>query len=91
MAFKDFSEALRDGFSHITEITDKEALYKLREDGIDVDGEGYWVYCFGENKEYELCIEPFGEEGQFYISLYKHRVRLTEKLPVIWIAKKSPS
>ncbi len=85
---KDFFEALKDGFIHVTEITDPETLKKLRSDDILIDEEGYYSFSFGEKKEFELCIEPFGEEGQYCISLYKNRVRLTERLP-IWVNKRN--
>ncbi len=79
---KPFEEALRDGFQHILEITDPETLKKLRDDGIRVDEEGYYSFSFGEKKEFELCIEAVGDEGNYYISLYKNRVLLTQRLPI---------
>lgn len=83
---KDFSESLKDGFSHITDITDIQAVKKFREEGIRIDDEGYYSFAFGEHKEYELCIEPIGEDGQYQIALFKNRILLTEKLPV-WTKK----
>lgn len=80
---KKFSEALQDGFQHITEITDKKTLDTLRNEGIRIDDEGYYIFSFGEHKEYELAIEPVGEHGQYQISLYKNRVRITEPL-IVW-------
>lgn len=77
---KPFTEALADGFIHITEITDKDTLKQLRDEGILIDTEGYYVYSFGPEKEYELCIEPTQDEGTYFIALYKNRVLLTEKL-----------
>lgn len=78
---KDFYEALSDGFSHITSITDKQTLDTLRSEGIRIDDEGYYSYGFGQNNsEYELCIEPIHEEGVYLVALYKNRVLLTEKL-----------
>lgn len=82
MANKGFIEALKDGFQHITDITDPEQLKTLRADGIQVDAEGYWTYLFGDNKEFELRFEPILGEGMYYVSLYKNRVLLTEKIAV---------
>ncbi len=84
---KDFYEALRDGFKHITEVANRDDLKKMREDGIQVDTEGYYSFSFGEKGEYELCIEPILDEDKFLVSLYKHRVLLTQKLPVIALKK----
>jgi len=80
---KAFSEALADGFTHILEISDPELLKTLRDEGIQIDTEGYWSFSFGENKEYELCVEPLAEDGNFRMCLYKNRVLLTEPL-IIW-------
>lgn len=85
---KKFSEALRDGYNHIREITDPVFLRKMREEGIRIDDEGYYTYSFGEAKEYELRIEPVGNEGQYQIALYKLDVLLTEKL-IIWKDKQT--
>jgi hypothetical protein len=85
---KDFLESLHDGFTHITEVSDPELLASLRSDGIQVDSEGYYTKFFGTEGEYELRIEPFAEENQYYVSLYKLGVLLTEKLPVTGIIKK---
>lgn len=84
---KDFLESLRDGFNHITNISDPELVKTLREEGISIDSEGYYSFLFGEHKEYELAVEPLNTEGQYYIALYKNRVLLTVKLPV-WIEQK---
>ncbi len=81
---KDFAQSLRDGFTHITEITDKDTLEKLRGEGILIDTEGYYSFSFGEHKEFELCIEPYLQDGQYFVSIYKNRVLLNGKLP-IWI------
>ena len=78
---KSFIEALNDGFVHITELTDSKHIEQLRSDGVLVDTDGYWVFSFGEHKEFELCIEPLAE-NRYYVSLYKNRVLITEKLPV---------
>lgn len=79
---KAFDKALRDGFQHITDISDPEQLGKLRREGIQVDQEGYWSFTFGERGEFELCLEPILDEGMYYVALYKNRVLLTEKLPI---------
>lgn len=84
---KDFHSALIDGFLHITEITDPERLKRMREEGILVDSEGYYVFTFGDSKEYDLSIEPIGEEHEWLVALYKNGVLLTEKLHV-WSQKK---
>jgi len=86
---KDFPEALKDGFQHILSISDPAQVRKMRDEGILVDGEGYWSFSFGEKGEYELCIEPILEEGMFYVSLYKQRVLLTERLPVKALVKET--
>jgi len=77
---KTFTEALQDGFQHITSITDKPTLDTLRSEGIRIDDEGYYSFGFGHNNEYELCIEPIGEEKTYRVVLYKNRVLLTEPL-----------
>lgn len=79
---KSFEEALKDGFTRVTEVTDKETLTKLRQDGVDVDGEGYYSFLFGDNKEYELRIEPILREGCYAVALYKSSVLITERVPV---------
>lgn len=79
---KPFIEALHDGFALVKEISDPATLKELRAQGILIDTEGYHTYSFGDRKEYELCVEPVGEEGTYYIALYKNRVLLTEKLLV---------
>ncbi len=83
---KPFYEALRDSFTHITQVSDPVALAKMREDGILIDTEGYYVFSFGEHKEYELRVEPIGEEQHYAISLYKNAVLLVHKL-MIWTDK----
>ena len=91
---KDFDEALRDGFTHIKELSDPAQIQTLRKEGVLIDEEGYYSFFFGEHKELELAIEPLmedeNEERMFYISLYKNRVRLTEPLP-IWTRPKNQS
>jgi len=84
---KPFEESLADGFAHITEISDPETLKQLRSEGILIDTEGLYVFSFGDNKEYDLRVEPYGEEGQYLIALYKNGVLLNNKLP-IWTEKK---
>jgi hypothetical protein len=81
-SIKKFEEALKDGFVHITEITDKETLDKLRAENIRIDEEGYYSFSFGDHKEFELCVEPIGDDGNYAIALYKNRVLLTQKLNV---------
>lgn len=80
---KPFFEALSDGFTHITEITDPASLAALRAEGIRVDDEGYYTFSFGEHKEFELRIEPFSDEGCYLVALYKNSIPITQKL-VIW-------
>lgn len=79
---KSFKEALIDGFRHIKSITDREELAHMRSEGIQVDQEGYYSFIFGDNKEYELRIEPILDENQYCVSLYKRGILLTQKLPV---------
>jgi hypothetical protein len=81
---KVFLEALKDSFLHIKEINNKDLIQELREEGVQIDAEGYYSFSFGDHKEFELAIEPIGPEGQFQIALYKNRVKLIDKLP-IWI------
>jgi hypothetical protein len=81
---KPFAEALRDGFHHVREITDPIFLRSLRSEGIRVDDEGYYSFSFGDKKEYELRVEPIGEEGEYQVALYKNNVLMNEKLH-IWI------
>jgi hypothetical protein len=83
---KPFLEVLQDGFQHITEISDPEVLKQLREDGILIDSEGLYVFSFGDSKEYDLRVEPYGEEGHYLIALYKNGVLLNNKIPV-WNTK----
>ena len=83
---KGFVEALSDGYKHIRDITDPHFLKKLREEQIKVDEEGLWEFTFGDHKEYDLRVEPIGEEGQYQIALYKNGILLTQKLPV-WTKK----
>ncbi len=82
---KPFIEALRDGFNHVTEISDPEQIAVLRGEGIRIDEEGLYVFSFGEKKEYDLRIEPYGEEGHYLVALYKNGVLLNNKLP-IWVS-----
>lgn len=79
---KGFDEALKDGFTHIEEVTDPEELKKLRDEGVLIDSEGYWSFLFGPNQEFELRLEPILEEDVFYIALYENNHLKTEKLPV---------
>ncbi len=79
-------EALTDGFQHIIDITDPETVRWYRDLGVRIDDEGYYSFSFGEHKEYEMRIEPLGTEDQYYVSLYKNGVLLTERLPV-WTRK----
>lgn len=83
---KTFLDALTDGFSHIKELSDPEQIKKLRDENVLIDDEGYYSFCFGEHKEYELAIEPVLEidkdEKTYYITLYKNRIPITERL---WI------
>lgn len=77
---KPFFEALTDGFTHITQISDHEFLQYLRSEGVAVDDEGIWQYSFGEHKEYDFILEPLEEEGEYLIALYKNHVLLIPKL-----------
>ncbi len=79
---KGFEEALKDGFVHVTEITDPELLRSLRADGVQIDAEGYHSFYFGDKKEFELRFEPILEDGMYYVALYLRNVLLTEKIPV---------
>lgn len=84
---KAFDEALKDGYEHITSISDPEQLRKLRQEGIQIDDAGYHSYFFGDNKEFELRLEPIIKENRWLVSLYKNNVLLTEKLPVIGLTE----
>jgi hypothetical protein len=84
---KDFHEVLKDGFQRITDITDPELLSELRDDGVQVDSEGYYSFCFGERKEYEICVEPLPQENQYFVAVYKNRILINHKLPV-WATEK---
>lgn len=86
---KPFFEALSDGFTHITSVTDPDFLRSLREEGIRVDDEGYYTFSPRDHVEYELRIEPFGEEGCYLIAFYKNRIPLTQKL-MVWTRDKKP-
>lgn len=86
---KPFFEALSDGFFHITDITDPALLTSLRSEGIRVDDEGYYTFSPVDHKEFELRIEPFGEEGCYLIAFYRSGVALTQKL-VVWTHDKKP-
>lgn len=77
---KPFYEALKDGYQHIREITDPRFLGKLRQEGIRVDDEGYYTFPFGDKKEYELRVEPIGEDGEYQVALYKNGILMNEKL-----------
>ena len=78
-----FPEAVKDGFTHVTTISDPETVKKMRSEGILVDDEGYYFFDFGDNKEYELRIEPILDAGKYQVALYKNGVLLTEKVPFI--------
>ena len=85
---KPFREALRDGFRYVKELPRSLSQYYHSEGINEVDLEGIHAFVFGDHKEYELRVEPFGEdEDEYLISLYKHNVLLTERLRV-WIKKK---
>jgi len=77
---KQFQEALSDGFTHITQISDPAFLNKLRADGVLVDEEGIYSFSFGDNHEYSLNVEPLKDENEYRIILYKNRIPLTEPL-----------
>ena len=79
---KQFTEALSDGFTHITQISDPAFLKKLRSENVLVDSEGIYSFSFGDNHEYALNVEPLQEENEYRIILYKNRVPLTEPLIV---------
>ena len=79
---KGFEEALKDGFLHITDITDPNQLAQLRSEGIQIDAEGYHTFIFGPANEYELRFEPFFEDGFFYVALYHQNTLITEKIPI---------
>jgi predicted nucleic acid-binding Zn-ribbon protein len=78
---KHLAESLSDGYEHVTEIP-AELLSKFRIEGYRVDDEGYYIFTFGENKEYQQVIMPIGSDGQYLISLQKNGVTLTEPLLV---------
>jgi hypothetical protein len=79
---KPFGEALHDGFTHITDISDPTQLHAMRDAGIRIDDEGYYVFAFGDQKEYRLQVEPIGEDGHYLISLYKDQIKITESLSI---------
>lgn len=79
---KSFEEAIKDGFTHVTDITDPEQLAKLRKDAVQIDSEGYRSFLFGPNKEFELRFEPILAEGCYQVCLYSNDVLLTEKVPM---------
>lgn len=76
---KNFVASLKDGFANLRNIP-RERLENYRAEGIRVDDEGIHCFSFGEHKEYEQCLEPFGEEGEYLVALYKNGILLTEKL-----------
>ncbi len=78
---KNFLTALKDGFESIHNFPRKR-LNEYRREGVKVDEEGIHRFSFGEHKEYQLTVEPFGEEDEFLIALYKLGIQLTEKLHV---------
>lgn len=79
---KPFGEVLADGFQHITEISDPDTLRQLREEGILIDTEGLYVFSFGDSKEFDLRVEPYGEEGHYFVAIYRNGVLINNKLPV---------
>lgn len=84
---KGFFEALSDGFTHITQISDPAFLQKLRSENVLVDSEGIFSFPFGEKHEYSLNVEPLQEEHTYRIVLYKNRVPLTEPLVIATLDK----
>ena len=83
---KNFIESLRDGFESVRNFP-RERLQQYRSEGIKVDDEGIKRFSFGEHKEFELVLEPFGEEHEYLVALYKTGILLTEKLHVKAIIK----
>lgn len=59
----------------------------MREKGIQIDTEGYYRKLFGDSKEYELRLEPVGEEGTYLVCLYKRGILLTEELAMQGVKK----
>lgn len=66
----------------MTDSSDPEFIQKMRSEHILIDDEGYWSFSFGDDKEFELCVEPIGPEGTYAIALYKNRVLLLNRLPI---------
>lgn len=88
---KPFFEALHDGFVQVTHVSDPKQVEALRADGVLVDEEGYYYFSPRGHPEYELCLEPLGEDtngnSMFYIAFYLNRISLFPKL-MVWIKKK---
>lgn len=80
--FKYFNEVLKDGFNHVTDITDIDFITACRQEGIRIDEEGYYTISFGDNKEFELRVLPFGDDGIYLVSVYKNNTPITIPLPI---------
>jgi hypothetical protein len=52
------------------------------------NSDGYFSFKFGDDYEYELCVEPL-LWGQMYVALYKDQDLMTEKIPVKPIDKEA--
>lgn len=84
---KPFPEALRDGFRKVVELPQFLAHYYQKEGMNEVPMDGFHVFAFGDHREFELRVEPFGEdENEFAIGVYKNNVLLTERL-IVWRKK----
>lgn len=68
-------QALAEGFQYLTALPEDDLT-------------GYWSYKFGDDEEYELCIEPL-MFGQLYVALYKDGDLLTTKIPLKPIDKEN--
>src|SRR5688500_15158967 len=59
---------------------DKIRLLELIED--ELPKNGYWRFKFGDKNEYELCLENLFFDEQMYLSLYKDKDSLIDKVVV---------
>lgn len=83
---KTFFESLVDGFEHLRNFP-REKLKQYRQEGIPVDSEGVYRFSFGEHKEFEVVLEPFGAENEYLVAIYKSGILLTEKLHMKAVTK----
>lgn len=85
---KDTVQALKNSFNLIFLTAEGDKSYppektdlitKLWEEPARSLG-GYWSFKFGENKEFELRLEP--EEEKYFLALYKEKELLIDKVPI---------